>query len=383
MHNGIFRAYHSMRNTDAGAIIIFAVCLTVRLAYPRPAGVKCLSIYKSDRLCTARTAVISRSTRFDVQPNGTMQLRHLRTFVAVAATLNFTRAAEQVHLAQSSVSEQIQSLEADLGTALFDRSRRELQLTFAGQRLLEYAESLLAIADEARTAVADAGNAIAGQVTIGGLETLCATLLPGLIAAFCTQYPETAVTVKSGNSGDLRAGIKTGELDVCFILGTTEADPAVQYAHIAQERLVIVVPPSHRLAGCDSIGPEDLAGESFLVTESGCVYRRMFDQTFPAHGPRRPRLAGEFGSIAAILGLVESGIGCALVPCLAAADAVSNGRLVALPWVGEHQTVPITMFWRHSSTLRPAISRFLELAQTGRVPLMPVAARHQHAVLSR
>ena len=79
-----------------------------------------------------------------------MQLRHLRTFAAVASTLNITRAAEQVHLAQSSVTEQIQTLEADLGTALFDRARRGLQLTEAGRRLLEFAEPLLTLADDAR-----------------------------------------------------------------------------------------------------------------------------------------------------------------------------------------------------------------------------------------
>ena len=77
-----------------------------------------------------------------------MQFRHLKTFMAVASTLNVTRAVKQVHLAQSSVTEQIQMLEADLGAALFDRSRRRLQLTEAGRRLLDYAGDLLALADD-------------------------------------------------------------------------------------------------------------------------------------------------------------------------------------------------------------------------------------------
>lgn len=87
-----------------------------------------------------------------------MQLRHLKTFVAVASSLNITRAAERIHLAQSSVSEQIQALEADLDATLFDRTGRKLKLTEAGERLLDHAHELLARADEARAAVTAAAN---------------------------------------------------------------------------------------------------------------------------------------------------------------------------------------------------------------------------------
>jgi DNA-binding transcriptional LysR family regulator len=82
--------------------------------------------------------------------SSSMQLKHLRTFVAVASTHNLTRAGEKLHRAQSSVTEQIQSLESDLGTALFDRSRRKWLLTPAGTRLLEYAIATIALSDEAR-----------------------------------------------------------------------------------------------------------------------------------------------------------------------------------------------------------------------------------------
>src|SRR5215831_12650615 len=82
-----------------------------------------------------------------------MQLKHLRTFVAVASTLNLTRAGEKLHLAQSSVTEQIQALESDLGAALFDRSKRKWALTPAGARLLDYAGTIIALSEEARGAV--------------------------------------------------------------------------------------------------------------------------------------------------------------------------------------------------------------------------------------
>lgn len=118
-----------------------------------------------------------------------MQLRHLKTFTAVANTLNFTRAAEHVHLSQSSVTEQVQALEADLGVKLFDRSRRRLTLTPAGQRLLGYAAELIDLADEAYSAVVSTFATISGNLVIGGLETLCSTWLPEMVAEFSRRYP--------------------------------------------------------------------------------------------------------------------------------------------------------------------------------------------------
>jgi DNA-binding transcriptional LysR family regulator len=311
-----------------------------------------------------------------------MQLRHLKTFVAVATTLNFTRAAEQVHLAQSSVSEQIQALEADLGTPLFDRSRRELKLTYAGHRLFDYAEKLLAFAEEARSAVAEAGQTVAGRLTVGGLETICATRLPALIADFCSQYPEVDVSVRSANSAALRNAVKTGDMDVCFILGSSAGEPNLQSAQVAREALVTIVPPDHPLAGGKPVGPDDLKRTPFLVTEPGCVYRRLFEQAFPAKGGSRPRIAGELGSIAAIHGLVEAGVGCALVPYIAAADAIEAGRVIALPWAGDYTSVPITMLWRESDVQHPALALFIALAQHDLDAVTPAADRRRREALS-
>ena len=93
--------------------------------------------------------------------------------MAVANTLSLTRAGEMLHLAQSSVTEQIQALELDLGTTLFDRARRRLMLTAAGIRLLDYAEAILALSDEAHAVVPEQPGKVAGRVVIGGIDSLC------------------------------------------------------------------------------------------------------------------------------------------------------------------------------------------------------------------
>ncbi|WP_049622772.1 LysR family transcriptional regulator [Frateuria defendens] len=288
-----------------------------------------------------------------------MQLRHLKTFVAVAATLNVTRAAERIHLAQSSVTEQIQALEAELGAALFDRSPRGLRLTEAGRRLLGYAGSMLSLAEEARAAVADTAARTAGELEIGGLETLCAAWLPPLLAAFRRRHPAVALHVRSAGSGALRAAVGRSELDVCFVFGEDGFGPGVQSEPLARERLAVIVPPGHRLAGRRAVSAADLAGEPFLATEPGCVYRRMFEDAFPAGDPHRPPLAAELGSLTAACALVEAGLGCALVPRLAVDGA---RRLAVLAWPDAPE-VAIAMAWRRRRVQAPALRRFIEAAR--------------------
>ncbi|MBA8821789.1 hypothetical protein BRY73_24230 [Ochrobactrum sp. P6BS-III] len=290
-----------------------------------------------------------------------MQLRFLKTFTAVANTLNFTRAAEQVHLAQSSVTEQIQALEAELGVKLFDRSRRKLKLTAAGQRLLGYAAELSNLADEAYSSVASTSADISGSLVIGGLETLCATWLPEVVAEFSRRYPAVELTLKTTDSGGLRNGIKHGDLDVSFFFGDGWAEKGLRSEAVTEEELLVILPSNHRLAGREAIKPAELADEVFLVTPPGCVYRKMFDETFAATLPALPKIAGEFASIGSIRGLVEAGVGCALVP--RSALAVQPARVVVVPWLGTARATSVTMMWRHRRVDRPETNAFLAIAR--------------------
>src|SRR5580704_15270267 len=148
-----------------------------------------------------------------------MQLKHLRTFVCVASTLNLTRAGEKLHLSQSSVTEQIQSLESDLGTPLFDRAGRRWTLTEAGTRLLDYATAIIALNEEARSATLGETASVTGRISIGGIETLCSERLPRLLLGYCADFPNVAVTLRAGKTADLHGSLKSGLLDVYFTFG--------------------------------------------------------------------------------------------------------------------------------------------------------------------
>jgi DNA-binding transcriptional LysR family regulator len=282
--------------------------------------------------------------RTSLGDNAGMQLKHLRTFLAVASTLSFTRAGQKVHLVQSSVTEQVQALEADLGVALFDRSQRTLRLTEAGRTLVEYAEALLALAADARAAVAASADGVQGKLAVGALETLCARWLAPLLADFQARHPGLRVDLRAGGTGELRDAVKDGALDLCFALSEPPAGSGLHSECVGTDALAVLLPPGHHLAGRPSLGPADLAGERFLVTAPACAYRAIFERAFAAAGCGLPLLAGEYGSLGAIAAMVRAGLGCALAPRLAVAGL--DPALVVLPWDGPEAGVAIHMIWR-------------------------------------
>jgi DNA-binding transcriptional LysR family regulator len=290
-----------------------------------------------------------------------MQLKHLRTFVAVASTLNLTRAGEKLHLAQSSVTDQIQSLEADLGAALFDRSRRTWALTPAGERLLEYAGTIIALSEEARGAVLDEARDVTGRVTVGGVETLCVERLPALLLKYCADFPAVRVMLRAGKTNDLHGNLKSGQLDVYFTFGGAMEEAGLRSETVATERIVLVGPPNHRLVG-RPVALDELAREAFLVTIDGCPVRAAFEQAFGRSGAR-PRIVAEFASIAAMRSLVEDGGGCALLPASAARQSLAAGRVVALAWPAQPD-MPVSMRWRQQRAPPSALRHFLDAART-------------------
>jgi len=286
-----------------------------------------------------------------------MQLRHLRSFVAVASTLSFTRAARQVHLAQSSVTEQVQALETDLGTPLFDRSRRKLRLTQAGYRLVDYAEKMLALDREARLAVAEA-SLDGGALSLGALETLSAQWVAGPLERLRQARPGLTLRLDVAGTGELLARVRHGDLDACLVF-SAPSEPALDHAIVGSSELVAIAHARHAWSKGGAVRPSDLLEQRLLVTSKGCVYRRLFDDAMSAMSDGSYQIAGELDSLAAICALVAQGSGCALMPRLAV--PVSDNRIVARPWHGPTRVASIYLVWRRQTTQSPALMAFLEL----------------------
>ncbi|NUS18991.1 MAG: LysR family transcriptional regulator [Mesorhizobium sp.] len=297
-----------------------------------------------------------------------MHPRLLKTFLAVARTRNVTRAAQEVNLAQSSVSDQIQALETELGTSLFTRSRQGLDLTAAGEALKPYAKDLLALADDARAAIDASRAGTAGSLSIGALETIASARLAPWLAGFRADHAGIDIKLRIAGSGDLLRRLGEGEIDVAFCFerpaqpdADTEA-PDKRFARrvVAHEPLALITPPGDNRADVDLAA---LAEKRFVATETGCVYRAMVDKAFAEAGLGKPSLAAEAGSIDAIAGLVAAGAGFGLVPRLAVAAAIDRAEVAELAWPGPVRSADIVMIWRRRRVLPPALKALLEQFQ--------------------
>ena len=309
-----------------------------------------------------------------------MNPRLLRTFLAVARSGNLTRAAKEVHLAQSSVSDQIQSLEIELGTSLFTRSRLGLKLTPAGETFTSFAEEILLLTGEAKLAVgATAGHAV-GSVTIGALETIASAKLARWLSDFHNDYPGIALRLKIASSSELLRGLEDGDIDAVFCFDSSDPDNRFSQRTISVEPMVLIAPREWQPSVVET-GLSALASTRFVTTEVGCVYRRLFNAAFADAGIGEPKLAAEVGSIRAITELVAAGMGLALVPRLAIADALDRCKIVEAPWPGPNPTVLLKLIWRRRRIQPPAL-KFL-LASNNFTPVKSTDARPPHAVSPR
>jgi len=209
-----------------------------------------------------------------------LDLRELKTFRKVAMEKSFTRAANLLHYAQSSVTAQIHGLEEELGVPLFDRMGRRVELTLAGLQLLSYADKLLDMAEEAKRAVQNDGHP-AGTLTVSAPEALLAYRLPELLRRFQSQYPAIHLSLKASESCAIGAGgiILAPNVDIAFRL-----DVPLQASHLAvdclrREPLLLTVSPQHPLVGKKNVSARTIGQHQLLLTDRACSYRALFERT--------------------------------------------------------------------------------------------------------
>lgn len=237
-----------------------------------------------------------------------MELAELEIFRTVVAEGGVTRAAERLNRVQSNVTTRIKQLEESIGVPLFVRDRRRLVLTAAGEALLDYAERILDLVQEARQVVSP--QSPRGRLRIGSMESAAASRLPAPLAEFHQRWPEVRLELSTGPTDVLMAGVRTGKLDAALVAGPVD-DPAFSATPLYKEELMLVTPRSHRRVRT----PEDVMLDTLIVFEQGCAYRRRAESWFASHGPGRvPVRTLELASYHAILACVVAGAGVAVVP---------------------------------------------------------------------
>jgi DNA-binding transcriptional LysR family regulator len=235
----------------------------------------------------------------------TLELSDLVLFKTVAETGGVTRAAQRLHRVQSNVTARVKRLEAHLGVPLFVRARRGMSLTPEGRRLLDYAERLLGLAEEAQAEVGD--RAPRGRLLIGAMESTAAVHLPRLLSTLHARYPALEVQLITATSGVLVSQVRAGELSAAFVGGDVgerglAADPAFV------EELVLITHPSLRHAR-----PDGLHGRTLVGFGAGCTYRACVQAWLAEHGVRPPRVF-EVASYHTMLACVAANVGYAVAP---------------------------------------------------------------------
>ncbi len=290
-----------------------------------------------------------------------MEFRQLNTFIAVAKLSNFTKAATQLGYSQSAVTAQIQLLERELGTHLFERLGKSISLTPEGEKLLVYAKQILKLCDEAKNTLA-ASDILKGNLTIGATESLCAVRLPRLFKEFHERYPSVEITLKMENCSECQTLLRENQVDIAFIMGQKINAPEFIAELELPEPLVLLAIPGHPLTIKKHVYPEDIADYTIIVSERGCSFRNLFQKSLDDAGVT-PKSIMETGSIQAIKQLTMSGLGITLLPRIAVEEELNRKQLAELHWDGTPFNLVTQMIYHRDKWISAALRAFIDLTE--------------------
>src|SRR6202140_2955885 len=244
-----------------------------------------------------------------------MELHQLRYFCAVAETGSFSRAAEQSHVAQPSLSQQILKLEAELGARLFDRLGRTVRLTDLGETFLPRARAVLRELEAAKGDVRERKGSIGGPITIGVIPPVAPYFLPPHLTLFTRQFPQVEVTVVEEITPVLLERLRASRVDVALLALPIRGHEFDAFP-LLTERLFAALPDKHPLANRRTVSLKDLPKETFLLLRDGHCFR---DTAVAACDRARlnPRIVFESGQFSSILSMVSTGMGVSIVPEMA------------------------------------------------------------------
>jgi len=249
-----------------------------------------------------------------------VEVHQLAYFESVSRHLHFTRAAEELNVAQPSVSQQIRKLEHELGTPLFHRMKRNVTLTEAGTLFLRHTRAILQQLEEARVEVQELSGLRKGTLAVGAPPSVGTHLFPRALAAFSRQHPGIALTFREGGSRTLLQLLEDGDVDLAVVIQPIR-HPALETLPLLEEELLLAVPREHPLAsGKRRVRLAELKTESFVLLREGAYDLR--DQTLAAcrRAGFEPRVALDGGEMDSVLRFVAAGLGIAILPEMVMTD---------------------------------------------------------------
>jgi DNA-binding transcriptional LysR family regulator len=274
-----------------------------------------------------------------------MELRHLKYFVAVAEELHFGRAAKKLHIAQPPLSQQIMNLEEELGIKLFDRSKRNIQITPAGSDFLTNARRVLLQVEQAAETARRIHSGKAGRLVVGFVGSVIHTFLPEGLRLFRERFPEVELVLHEINTAEQITSLHAKRIDVGFLYRDYQ-DPMLNSKTLMLAPLLAVLHNKHPLSGRSSVNIRELAHDPFIANtrSSEPVVLDAFISLCHDAG-FSPRIAQEAEQVQTVLGLVASGLGTCLLP-----DFIKNIRRTGVKYIplsGSPPKVELAVVWRN------------------------------------
>jgi LysR family transcriptional regulator, cyn operon transcriptional activator len=249
------------------------------------------------------------------EQSNSMELRHLRYFLAVAEHLHFRVASEELLVSQPTLSEQIKDLEKELGVDLFDRIGRGIRLTQAGETFVGYARRVMSVLDEGQSAILEFDQLLRGRLRIGVVQTVGTYLMPRVAANFMDRFPKVSLRIESLPAPDIEESVSVGKLDLGISFGDV-SNELVRVEPLFDEQFVLVVGKKHPLANRKRIRLEALKDESLCMMSHGFCTRKLIDDAFASFG-RSPRVVVEMTTIEACVAVTAAGGLPTIVPSIA------------------------------------------------------------------
>jgi DNA-binding transcriptional LysR family regulator len=254
-----------------------------------------------------------------------MDLRQLQILQTIAETGSFTACGRKLHVSQSAISRQILLLEEELGEPLFLRVGRHVRMTPAGESLVKLGQRVLQDVRETVGAITDRTGELRGTLHLSGGMTVCLYVFPALLKHLRRVHPhlETRLTVAIADRSIEE--IRAGRIDAGLLTLPVEESDLVTVP-VLREELLLMTPPSHRLAGRRRVSPQDLAEEPFVLFEAGSATRRVIDHFFATQNIE-PNVVMDTENVEIIKAMVKTGLGISIVPYQAIAREVQARQL--------------------------------------------------------
>lgn len=301
-----------------------------------------------------------------------MNLHHLRIFYTVAQRRSITRAANELLLSQPAVSLQLKTLEKELGLPLFERGGPSLRLTQAGEVLYRAAVSILHAKDEAERAISELRGGSKGRLILGAGTTGGMYVLPHIVQAYKTLWPETEILFHIGTTDQILEKLQQNVLDMALVGGPVD-DRRFVIESICADELVLIASPSHPITAQGKVALKDLAGLPFIVPETGSRTRQMVERKLREAGVPIS-IAMQLPGTEGVKRAVQACLGVGMVSSFAVESECLTGVLRRVPIEGWRLIRSMNLVYRSQKYFSPVGERFREFAKTyGKSHLEPFA----------